>query len=476
MTRPALLFLTLTACPGPAPGEASTDFDATSLAASTSTDQSSGTSPSSETTASPTTGECHPITDASTTSTTSTSTTSTSTMTTGSAGLELQTALITADNRHHVEMHGGWGPHLRGLMRADDDALWFTVDAGEDVLHNREVVYMRRGQGEPAWSEVARAEHTPGVQQNAASILLGGVVYTYAVDIAARWLTECTLQVADPRQHACEAVQISGHTYMTPASSNYVGAAVLGPSARIVWWTVVGEDGAPGAMLYTYNFGGGWNGPVVSSLGAANDIGYVHAMRTPAGGLSLAGQAFTGKYPDGTYSALVADLVPGEPLAFTALASGDPQVTAQSAADLWHDPDSGAVHVLVDRSDGGLAYYHRPPAAAWAAHVEPLHVFSDTYRARFLRPVGEPLHVLRGSYSGDGVVLLRAGTVDGAAAIDWTDVEQIVVPMSAPGLGAPSGLYVESDTYQLAPVPVINFAMCGQYQISDGQIWHGWLG
>jgi len=360
-------------------------------------------------------------------------------------------------------------------MRAADDALWFTVDAGEDVLHNREVVYMRRGPGDPGWSEVARGQHAAGVQQNAASIVVDGVIYSYAVDIAAHRVEECTLLVADVAQQACAPILISGQPHVTPASSNYIGAAVLGPGWRIVWWTVVGENGAPGEFHYTYNYGGGWNGPVVSGLGDANDFAYVHAMRSAAGELRLAGQAFTGKYPDGTYSARVADLVPGQPLALITLGSGDPMLVAQTAADLWVDPVSDAVHVLATRSDASVGYYHRPGAAAWAAHGEPLHVFSDSYRARWLRAGEGPLHLLRGSAGGAGIWLLRAATPEVAGPVDWGLAEPFAVPAPAEGFGAPSALFVESPTYQATPVPAIEFAMCGQYQISDGQIWQGRL-
>jgi len=360
-------------------------------------------------------------------------------------------------------------------MRAADDALWFTVDAGEDVLHNREVVYMRRGPGEAAWSELARAQHADGVQQNAASILLGGVIYSYAVDIAAHRVEECTLLVADIAQHTCAPIVISGQPHVTPANSNYIGAAVLGPGWRIVWWTVVGENGAPGEFHYTYNYGGGWNGPVVSALGDANDFAYVHAMRSATGELRLAGQAFIGKYPDGTYSARVADLVPGQPLALVALGSGDPMLVAQTAADLWVDPVSDAVHVLATRSDASVGYYHRPGGAAWAAHGEPLHVFSDSYRARWLRAGQGPLHLLRGSAGGAGTWLWRAATPEVAGPVDWALAEQFAVPAPAEGFGAPSALFVESPTYQATPVLAIEFAMCGQYPISDGQIWQGRL-
>jgi hypothetical protein len=373
-------------------------------------------------------------------------------------------------NRAYVEMHGGWGPHLRGLMRAGDDALWFTVDAGEDVLHNREVRYFRRGPGEPAWILVASQFHTDVVQQNAGSILLDNFIYTYGVNIQQSFLEECYLDVTDPAYRACNAVTIGG-PYTTPPNSNYVGAAVLGDGARIVWFTVVGQNGGPGQFIYTHNYGGGWNGPVAGGItGGANDLGYVHAMATAGGGLALVGQAYYGAYPNGSYGAVVADLTPGQVPEFMVLQSPDDAAVVRSSADLYLDEASGAAHVLA-YFDGAVAYYHRPGGAAWAGHLAPLHVFADTYRARFLRPAGGPLWLVRGSASDQGVALLRGGD-DLAAAVDWVAAAAFAVPTPAPGFDAPSAIYVESPTYQRAPVGGLDFALCGQYGAADHQIFH----
>ncbi|MBK7827547.1 hypothetical protein [Nannocystis sp.] len=390
---------------------------------------------------------------------------------TGAAAPAFVLRPITAENRHYETMHGGWGPHLRGLMRAADDALWFTVDAGEDVYHNRKVRYFRRGADEAQWSEQAENLHAAGIQQNAASLLLGDLILTYGVDIAAQRLEECYLDTTDISKRACNTVLISGVPYQTPQSSNYVGAAVLGAGWRIVWWTVVGENGGEGAFYYTYNYGGGWNGPVASGLAGANDLGYVHAMATAEGGLALAGQTFTGKYPDGSYHAVVAEVTPGQPLVYTILADLEPGVEVRTAADLWQDRDSGAVHVVATTQTGGLRYYHRPPGAAWAGHALPLHSFADGYRARFVRPAGEPLHLVVGSASGSGVTVLRAPDVGVDAAIDWGAAVSFAMPEPGPGFAAPSALYVESRSYQERPVGGLGFAICGAYQVSDEQIW-----
>lgn len=385
---------------------------------------------------------------------------------------EVALTLVTDDNRAYVEMHGGWGPHLRGLMRAPDDSLWFHVDAGEDVYHNRTIRYFRRGAGEPAWSLVAEQPHTDGIQQNAASVLVGSTILTYGVNIQQHFLEECYLDTADPSVHACNAVLVSGQVYTTPPASNYVGAAVLGPGARVVWFTVVGEGGGPGRWAYTYNFGGGWNGPVEVDLGGANDLGYVHAMATPGGQLALVGQTFTGQYPDGSYAAVVADITLGQVPAFMSLEPPDPAAQVRSGADLFHD-SAGDTHVLA-YFDGVVAYYHRPAGASWAGHTAPLHVLPDTYRARFIRPADDRLWLVRGSASGQGVQLLRAPTRRGGP-VDWASAELVDVPSPGPGFAAPSAIYVESPTYQPAPAGALEFAVCGEYQVGDRSIWHGRL-
>jgi hypothetical protein len=433
-----------------------------------------------------------PTTDAAPTTSTSTSTSTTTgdtTTTSSSTGLDASTtltdtspstagdepppgvalALITDDNRAYVEMHGGWGPHLRGLMRAPDDSLWFHVDAGEDVLHNRTIRYFRRGADEPAWSLVAEQFHTDVVQQNVASVMLGAMILSYGVNIQQNFLEECYFDTTNPANRACNAVLIGGQVYATPPSSNYVGAAVLGPGARIVWFTVVGANGGPGQLIYTYNYGGGWNGPVVADLGGANDIGYVHAMATPQGQVALVGQTFTGQYPNGTYAAVVADIIPGQVPTFTTLDSPDPAAVTRSSADLLYDAN-GETHVLA-LFDAAVAYYHRPAGAAWPGHTAPVHVFADTYRARFAYPDDAEAWLVRGSASGQGVQLLRAPMGPGPLA--WGAAEVIEVASAGPGFAAPSAIYVESRTYQLAPAGGLQFAVCGQYQVGDRTIWHG---
>ena len=75
------------------------------------------------------------------------------------------------------------------------------------------------------------------------------------------------------------------------------------------------------------------------------------------------------------------------------------------------DPQSGDVHAIA-RSQGVLSYYFKPAGATWATHP---------------------------------------------------------VAVSRPGI------YVEGASYQTQGVGDYNFALCGRFEVSDGEVWHGRL-
>src|SRR5205823_5923967 len=100
-----------------------------------------------------------------------------------------------------------------------------------------------------------------GVQQNTATISLGGALYVYGV--AGRNIVECT-------EAGCTTIPLD----IGPAA-NYVGAAVVPGVGRVVWWTNV-VDGGSGSFSYLVNYGGGWNGPRSGAVGGYNDCEYAH--------------------------------------------------------------------------------------------------------------------------------------------------------------------------------------------------------
>ena len=378
---------------------------------------------------------------------------------------------ITDQNRAHPTMYGGWGPHLRGVMRAPDGTLWFMADAGPDVLTNASVLYFRLG--EDGWEHVDTQAHLPGVQQNAGSVMSTRNILTYAVNTAQSNLEECYFDTEDWDYKACNTITIGGPIHTTPPNSNYIGAAIESGGTRVIWYTVVGGAGS-GQFNYTYNAGAGWQGPVLYTLPGYNTFEYVRTAFLSATRVSWLGQILIGKYPGGTFDPGVTETDLGQAPSLTVLDSGDGTIDARTGADLWIDPATGDAHVLV-QSAGRLGYYFRPGGADWADHAVAVQHLDDTFRARFMAPPGLPLAMVRGSASGDsGVEVLLAQTVPGEP-VDWSEATSIPVPQPVDGLDAPSGIYVEGASYQTQSVADYNFALCGRFEISDHEIWHGTL-
>lgn len=389
-----------------------------------------------------------------------------SSSTTGAQPPIVTATLITDQNRHYPEMHGGWGPHLRGVMHDDRARRWFVADAGPSVEVNDAILYFRHDPD--GWTAVGSQPHLPGVQQNAASVLHGATLHTFAVDVVGHQLEHCSFDLDLALGQGCEPVAIGG-PYTTPPNSNYVGAA-LGPDpVHLVWFTVVGDAGGAGALVYTYDYGGGYNGPVATALPGYNDLGYVFASFRGPSEVVLAGQAFTGQYPTGSYDAVVVELTLGGTPAFTTLGDGD--VDVRTAADVHVDLGSDATHVLAETDAGALAYYFKPGGAAWSDHLAPVSLLPDSFRGRFVAVEGAPLAVVRGSASDGGIEILRADG-DADAPIAWAQAEAIAVPGLGEGFGAPSALYVPSRSVLDGAIDRLEFVACGAYGVADGLLWH----
>lgn len=372
--------------------------------------------------------------------------------------------LVTNQNRHYPEMHGGWGPHLRAPMLDARGTLWFGYDGGPSVLENTTIHYARRD--ETGWQTVASQAHTPGVQQNAAHVLRGDFILTYAVNTAQHFLEECYFDTTNHAYAACNAVQIGG-PYVTPAASNYVGAA-LGPRGEtLVWLTVVGVAGGTGQFIYTYDYGGGWNGPVATALPGWNDIGYVRASFRGPSQVVLLGQGYVGAYPTGEYTAGIDALSLGTPTGFEALLPPPPVGQVRSSADVWVDPRSGDAHALATLAST-LTYHYLPAGEAWTDHLEPQATLDELSIARLLHAPGGPLVLV-----GSGAPGLHARWADPDGPIDWDAAPSLPIEIPADGFDSPSGIHVMRPEYQTAAITGLHFAVCGQYAVSDGQIWYG---
>ncbi len=276
-----ILTVPLVACADHPPGRAGGSADdTTTTAATTATDSARSAATDSTSSGS----------SSSTTAVASTGALDDTGSSTGGRAPVVTTALVTDQNRHHPEMTGGWGPQLRGVMRTADGVPWFVADAGPSVDVNSAILYFR-GDGD-GWAQVGSQNHLPDVQQNAASVMDGAVIRSFAIDIVGHHMEHCEFAIEDVTPLGCAFVDIGG-TYTTPASANYVGAARGPDPVQLVWFTVVGGAGGPGQFIYTYDYGGGFNGPISTVLAGYNDLSYVFASFRGPGEVVLAGQQWS---------------------------------------------------------------------------------------------------------------------------------------------------------------------------------------
>ncbi len=365
-------------------------------------------------------------------------------------------------------MFGGWGPHLRAIMRNSADELWLVTDAGPDVQHNEELIY-HRFDG-TAWSDVAKVKQISGIQQNVASVMSRDRIYSYGISIREPlYVEEC---IFDTAKHAIQSVgeiHINGKPLVLPGNCNYVGAAV-GPSGRkVVWWTTVGVNGGEGKWSYIYEQNNSWVGPVVSSLHGYNDFGYVFASFLSKDRVAFAGQLFKGAYPKGTYAVGCVELQLGDQFNFGknfyALDTNAPN-SGRSAADIV--VINGDTHVAAETQKGTLAYYFKPAMKSWAECDQPFCVLTNVHRARFLE-TAKKIFLITGSADGEALTV-RSSKLHQRRAISWTQIPPVHIPVPRKEFAQPAAIYIESRSYQTEPVKALDFAIVGHYPELDSQI------
>ena len=67
---------------------------------------------------------------------------------------------------------GGWGPHLRSVLRMNDDSLWYVMDHSKgDVKNNDQLYYLQQQGG--SWKRVVEQDLIPGANQGYAHVTNG---------------------------------------------------------------------------------------------------------------------------------------------------------------------------------------------------------------------------------------------------------------------------------------------------------------
>ncbi|MEL7060381.1 MAG: hypothetical protein AAGN46_10185 [Acidobacteriota bacterium] len=381
---------------------------------------------------------------------------------------------ITNQNRRHSNpgttdnMGGGWGPHLRSVLRASDDSLWFVHDQGPTTARNSSLRYRQRLGGQ--WIEVGSTNLDAlggQVQQNMAHVMVGHYIYSYGVDIARQRMVECWLNTIVPSHQSCHDVRISGQPYTTPVGSNYVGAAVSPNGYRLVWWT---SSGSPASFHHMWNFGSGWNGPVTSPVVIQGNhyhyAAYARAIFTGANTVDLLAQVGVGQtFAVAAHARLT---IGGSPPQATFSWIGH-QDQAKSPHDIWEDADGG-LHALAVSSipSAGITYFYKPTTGGWS----PIKFFAGMTQARFQHDsYTDTLHLL----GNEGpTLLLRSQAMaghSGQLVFDDFDETTLSVPagVNAANLG---GMYNMSRSYQTNDVKGLHFGVVGDHPAHDHRIFH----
>ncbi len=384
---------------------------------------------------------------------------------------------VSTRNRYYDgSLMGGWGPHLRPLLRDSQSRLWHVVDAGRDNAHNESLLYYRF---DGAWRLVAEQPQIPGVQQNAASVLHADALRTYAVATTVpRRIEECVLAVSSSEPLGCSSISSGGNPIEPPPESNYVGAAVSPTGTIVIWWTRVGVPPGTGELLYVFNDGTGWSAPIATDLAPYHALGYVYVAFVSGSELVLGAEAMELSSGSTAFSGVLARMTIGQPLTDLTVLHVDATERMEAVEDVWLEEVTGTLHVVAhDPQADRVGWFAVPIASLGTGPLIAAGIFDDAFRARFVEDGGGGLHLALGAEDGGSSPPLRIFTssiLDAQSPIDWSMTSVRVVPM--PGALEewtwPSGIYVESASMQEEPPVARHLVFVGEERSTDDEIWH----
>jgi len=392
-------------------------------------------------------------------------------------------SLITSENRQHISsignMYGGWGPHLRGIMRDSKDRLWLAIDQGSDVYNNNTINYFRYQNG--VWDKATSLTQLPGIQQNVSSLMLSGnVILSYGISTTQHLLEECYLYTDNLSLKACNNITISGRPYVLDSSANYIGSAV-GPDgvSRVVWWTVVGSKGGSGKLQYIYNFGGGWNGPITSNLGGYNDIGYMYGSLSSDYIFTGTAQFWYGGYPSGYAQATGVQFKLGNSAYYSILSAKSSDCISsfsiKTGSDIYVDAKMDVVHALAETSDYKLAYFHGKYSTFIKEGLTLKYVFQDGFRGRFVAE-GNLFHLVVGGDASPKINVYTVTKDSTQKAIDWRKSAKNTLTNPYLGKTGPVGaIYLETGQHGIRPAQGLHIAAVGVYTANAAETFDKYI-
>ncbi len=394
---------------------------------------------------------------------------------------------ITNLNRNYANMFGGWGPHLRSIMRSEADEQWMAIDDGADVYHNDLIRYYRLGSNQSTWSQVGQSNIASyEVQQNMAHTMSGNTINSYGIELtgldAGNVYTNRIVNVKYNTQtntSTTNYIEVNGSINLQGTTSNYIGAAI-NPSngLEVVWWHVSGSPPATFKLIWKYPFQPEWNGPLVMDElvngNAYNMFLYVYGTFVGDNRLELVAQS--GLYnvsgtPDfylPAHQTIDFGFSAAIPSGFSWM--GNSATAANNITDIWKNPCNDDLHVLgYDFDSGDAIYYYKEDGGTSWEDWQYIGRIPNRFNSKFsYDSYLDSLTIVNNDFTSVYSSKLRVSELLGSIDLNNLIVESF--PISELNSGGSSGLYVQRAAMQTNPATRYQFASVGKNPTYDNLI------
>ncbi len=395
---------------------------------------------------------------------------------------------LTNTNRNYTNMFGGWGPHLRSIMRSHQEDQWMAIDNGADVYHNDRIQYYQLAANQTTWTSAGQSNIAPyEIQQNMAHVMVGNQLNSYGIELTGLdngnvW-TNRIVQVSRNTQTNTSTMgylTVNGSINLPGNTANYVGAAVNPENGlEVVWWHLSSSTlPATFYLIWKYPAQTTWNGPIAMSEivngNAYNMFLYVYGTFVGDNRLELVGQS--GIYNVSGISDFyipahqAIDFTPtaATPQGFTWL--GNSATAANRVTDIWKNPCNNDLHVLgYSTSTGDAIYYYRPDGSSTWQDWQYKGRMTDRFDSKFSYDVHtDTLAIVNYGYYDLFVSKLRVSEL--TEDIDLNSLQVDTIPFADLNTDGCSALYVQRAAMQTNPITHQQMATVGKYPNYDNLI------
>lgn len=396
------------------------------------------------------------------------------------------TSYITDQNRSYKgssAMFGGWGPHLRSIMRSSDGSIWMAIDGGPSVYANDYVTYYKYDELQNIWINNGVNNHPNyEVQQNMAHLMQNDTIYSYGIEeVGIKSNSVVGNRMVEIKYSTLTGVStisrlnINGSVDFPYTGCNYVGAVINKSNGlKVVWWNR--SKGIPSSIgvIWKYPDQANWNGPYeadeIVNGNNYNIFTYVYGAFTDDNTLELTGQSGLWTFNPNTdvyvpaYTQINFTKTTALHKPFTWL--GGNGGAANYITDLWVNPCNNDLHVLAYSFTGKTIYYYKPDTATvWTSWQNNANSFNWRYYSKF--SYDNYLDTLTMvSSSGNYIYTYKLKGSQITGMINWAKAIKDSVHVGS-NMGTPCAIYVQRASQQTDSATRFQFAVVGEYPTYD---------